>query len=1448
MVFGDIMQITKPLLLSLLTCNLTLFALPTGGQSVKGEATIVPSPDGLRIQVNGKAIINWERFDISLRETVSFLQSQSKDIVLNRVLTGPSSQILGLLEANCPIYLINPQGVFIGSSAKIDTAGFLATTADISNEAFWQGSELFFGNLGPGKIVNLGTIASAQGDVYLIARAIDNSGKITAPEGVVSLTTSEVMIHPTTKQTIFIRLSEDEEGIKNSGEIQALAAEFKTGSPYEKAIHHTGIIEAVATVEREGKVYLVADRGETFVDGSISAPSGQVRILGKDVHLDQNALIDVSGGHGGTILVGGDYRGSNSEIANAKTNSVAKGARLLADGWEEDAGRVILWGDEATSCHGQISCQGLGEHGDGGFVEISVKSNHLDYRGDVSTRAKNGKTGTLLFDPVDITISNTTGTTGGFTNPYDPSGVATANLYVGDLNTALGSNNVLIESSGSGGGGGNIVFATGTTTTWAFPSTLTAIAYRTLTVNGTISATNGGAVNFTTQGLGVTTTPQEGLYVSSTGRVTTDSGDITFNGTGISGAVGVVNQCSGVAVDGVVQTANGTINFIGITGTPNNGNQNGVMIRGQVTSTSSGNINMTGTSTSAGVTGGNNGLIIRGDGPIGNPKITSMGTGNITLIGTSACQGLIATGFEMAGDNTTATCQALGSGNITIIGTLSTGPSNSGQGVQIATRSTLSSNSGTISITGINNGQGTNNPGVFLTASSIIESNSGPINIIAQTTVSSGSSSAFQVAGGSFLYSTSGNITANAINSSLTGNTQLGIQVSQSQVVNTNGNIQMTGQARGSAGNPNNRGLQLDTASVVESLGTGMINLNGTGGAGTNTNWGILIYQSTVAALGTGPIQMTGIGGGSGTSADGIAIEVGGKIMSTNGGSITLNGTGSPVGTTGNGIIVTGTSSAVTSTSGNIQITGTGNGIGASSTGLSVTAAGSISSTTTGAITISNAQGSLAGTSSCHGVFVDGIGSKITSSSGAIEVTGTAGGTGNTNEGIRLSNGGIISSNSGPIVLAGTGSVQGTSSNEGIFMRDSSTAVSSVNGPITMTGTAGGGTTNGTAVTNSAAVKNTNSGKITVNSPNTIFVNNNASIETLGTGPGNDISVQAGAVNLTAGSLGPALISTTNGDIGVNTTGNVSLTGGTNAGSNALIQSTTHGDINANAMNLIVQGGSNNVLTGIQTAQGNISVTCVQDCLYTAPTAGALGVMRTFGSDLTVIAGDSINLSGYTIFSTPNPGNLLLIAGNNISIGTNTQVIADGTTSSSLTLVVDNDFPTAPGIGLGQFILEPGGLIMAGAGIPVKVYTARRSQNTVGNSINGSVFTPGPFEIDSNIEQWGTYYPGGTYQGTPFKIYYKELNPLASKPAQALLFTNIAANLVTLPDLLPVIKMPPLIRLRSPSYHFKICQFIDRKKQWRYCDPIFSPYGSFIFEDDVYWIDSENRSTTTTVN
>src|SRR5499426_506770 len=102
-----------------------------GSAKISGAGTATTTIN----QTSNSAVINWNTFNIGAGETTTFVQPNSSSVALNRVTGGLGpSEIYGTLTANGRIFLINPDGVLVGPSGVINTAGFLATTSDISNK------------------------------------------------------------------------------------------------------------------------------------------------------------------------------------------------------------------------------------------------------------------------------------------------------------------------------------------------------------------------------------------------------------------------------------------------------------------------------------------------------------------------------------------------------------------------------------------------------------------------------------------------------------------------------------------------------------------------------------------------------------------------------------------------------------------------------------------------------------------------------------------------------------------------------------------------------------------------------------------------------------------------------------------------------------------------------------------------------------------------------------------------------------------------------------------------------------------------------------------------------------------------------------------------------------------------------------------------------------------
>ncbi|MGH6684594.1 MAG: filamentous hemagglutinin N-terminal domain-containing protein, partial [Pseudolabrys sp.] len=283
----------------------SVLANPTGGVVVAGSATIGPAGQTLTInQSSANAVINWQQFSIASGELTKFLVPGSSSATLNRVLGGNPSAIYGTLQSNGILYLINPSGIVVGPGGRIDTASFIGSTLDVSNDEFLRRGNLHFLGTSDAAIDNQVTIHASDGDVYLIASQVTNSGALRAPKGEVGLAAgTDVLYAQAGDQHLFIQPTPAGAtralGVTNSGTIRAASAELRAagGNAYALAINNTGSISASGYKKIGGEVYLTAEGGDITNSGKIAAHN--------------------SNGNGGTIVLNGYGTASTGTVLNS---------------------------------------------------------------------------------------------------------------------------------------------------------------------------------------------------------------------------------------------------------------------------------------------------------------------------------------------------------------------------------------------------------------------------------------------------------------------------------------------------------------------------------------------------------------------------------------------------------------------------------------------------------------------------------------------------------------------------------------------------------------------------------------------------------------------------------------------------------------------------------------------------------------------------------------------------------------------------------------------------------------------------------------------------------------------------------------------------------------------------------------------------------------------------
>lgn len=357
--------------------------LPTGGRVVSGDAAISSSgPAGLLVtQSTDTAIINWDGFSIGGEAAAHF--ANGGGATLNRVTGNLPSSIDGMLTATGSLFLVNPAGIAVGTGGMVATGGsFVGSTQDVSDADFLGGGAMTFSGSSRAGIVNHGTISSAMGDVALIARRVENTGDISAPNGTAALLAGyEVLMREASGANgkFAVQIGGPDTEVVNSGAIRAAEAELRAngGNVLALAGNTRGVVKATGVARSGGRVFLTAGGGKVVSRGRVAAQrraaaggagqqggevfinadtvlasgdidvsglglqGGSIDIGGRDIAL-QGATLDASGDTGGgRIRVGGEYQGGKGlvadEVENAETLLIDAASSLMADGTGDGA-------------------------------------------------------------------------------------------------------------------------------------------------------------------------------------------------------------------------------------------------------------------------------------------------------------------------------------------------------------------------------------------------------------------------------------------------------------------------------------------------------------------------------------------------------------------------------------------------------------------------------------------------------------------------------------------------------------------------------------------------------------------------------------------------------------------------------------------------------------------------------------------------------------------------------------------------------------------------------------------------------------------------------------------------------------------------------------------------------------------------------------------------------
>lgn len=434
-------SVHKVFVVNFLTLALTSVTLasPQGAQVVVGQATIETKDNLTTITNTPNSVINWQSFNIGKDEIVKFVQQNSNSAVLNRVVGNDISQILGSLQSNGKVFLVNPNGILFGKNATVNVQSLIASTLDISNDQFASGKLSFEQQKQAtiASVLNQGLVkVNDDGTLALIGGNVENNGVLEARDGSVFLLAGNtISIADLNNNDISFKVTATNKAINlgtilakkvtmlgnrvahgDAGDLRDLfldtintdsqASSAQINAKGEVLLFAGSEADAMQSTNQSNSQVIGTRNGLVLVNATIdvsnkSGTAGKVTVLGDTVVLDNHSNINTTGDIAGSVNIGGDLNGKGS-IKLSKATVLEKSQVINSSGTSK-SGNVIVWGDY-LDVDGTIDASS--ENGTAGLVETSAID--FDFRSSlvVKTKSKTGKSGEWLLDPGELFVTD----------------------------------------------------------------------------------------------------------------------------------------------------------------------------------------------------------------------------------------------------------------------------------------------------------------------------------------------------------------------------------------------------------------------------------------------------------------------------------------------------------------------------------------------------------------------------------------------------------------------------------------------------------------------------------------------------------------------------------------------------------------------------------------------------------------------------------------------------------------------------------------------------------------------------------------------------------------------------------------------------------------------------------------------------------------------------------
>lgn len=386
-----------------------VWGLPSGSSVQTGGASVSTSTNSVEVSTSStRNIINWSSFDLSSGESITFSRTGSNSTdtyyVFNKVTGLSATSMDGAISAgtNGIIYLVNPNGVVIGSNGTVVTGGFFVSALDISG-SFQENIDLTF--TGSGTVTVNGSITTTSADAICLGyRVVTGSSSSITAAGTTALGAgSDIIYQPSDAERIYIQTAGTQStgtGIDHQGALYGGSIMVKAdGNIYSLAINQRGTIQATSCSSSNGRIKLIADpktnsRGALEMSGSISRACSTgtgptVEIYGHSLALQNGSSIDVSGVTGGSVTIG------TSSTANLSEHVyIHSGASITSTGTTGNGGAIDIYGGSSTLLLGSVTNSSTSANG--GAVSANSPG-YILVSGTVDSSSTSGTPGTFTM-------------------------------------------------------------------------------------------------------------------------------------------------------------------------------------------------------------------------------------------------------------------------------------------------------------------------------------------------------------------------------------------------------------------------------------------------------------------------------------------------------------------------------------------------------------------------------------------------------------------------------------------------------------------------------------------------------------------------------------------------------------------------------------------------------------------------------------------------------------------------------------------------------------------------------------------------------------------------------------------------------------------------------------------------------------------------------------------